>query len=281
MTNLDFRSSPLPPTRFGVRPRPRVPPTAPPPSVRPRSAGFQPAVSPTSSRPRRSVRRAPAGWQPAIQQTRGLRYDVGATPPGEPPTALDFRIRHLESGIPILTPPYSILTPDWVGRRCAGAAHPAARQRGPTYSAGKPAHSKRCATDRAFDPRTSVWSAAACCRFLLGGTAYQAVVGSNLLPTRLGERPRPRVPLTAPPPSVRPRSAGFQPAVSPTSSRPRRSVRRAPAGWKPAIQQTRGLRYASTHRRLPAFGIRYLASGIWHPASPFSLLPPRFSLLTG
>jgi len=47
-------------------------------------------------------------------------------------------------------------------------------------------------------PCAWVWSAVACCRFLPGGTAYQAVVGGNLPPTRFGERTRSRVLPTAP-----------------------------------------------------------------------------------
>jgi len=61
------------------------------------------------------------------------------------------------------------------------APPPATPQRGPTDSAGQPAHSRRFATDRALDSRVSVWSAAACCRFSApGGTAYRAVLGGNL-----------------------------------------------------------------------------------------------------
>ncbi len=249
----------------------------PPRSVRPRSAGFQPAVSRTSSRPRRAVRRAPAGWKPALRQTGSLRYaSTHRRLPAFGIRYLASGIRHPASGIwhlasaptPQRRPVGALQTLREVGRRCAGAAHPAARQRGPTDSAGKPAHSKRCATDRAFDPRASVWSAAACCRFFLrearptrpssAATCHRP--GSASARTRARRQRRP-------PRSVRPRSAGFQPAVSRTSSRPRRAVRRAPAGWKPALRQTGSLRYASTHRRLPAFGIRYLASGIRHPAS--------------
>ena len=83
-----------------------VPPTALPPSAR--SAGCQPAVSPTSSRPQPVVCPAPAGWKPAIRQTRGLRY--GAAP-----------------------------------------------QRGPTDSAGQPAHCPRFVVEGAPVLRGSVW----------------------------------------------------------------------------------------------------------------------------
>jgi len=44
---------------------------------------------------------------------------------------------------------------DWVGRRCVGVAHPAATQRGPTESAGKPAHSTRFAIDQALALRSA------------------------------------------------------------------------------------------------------------------------------
>jgi hypothetical protein len=64
--------------------------------------------------------------------------------------------------------------PPEVGRRCAGAVQAAAPQRGLTESAGKPAHSTRFATDRAPAPRTSVWSAAACCRFPAPGGRHRS-----------------------------------------------------------------------------------------------------------
>jgi hypothetical protein len=94
-------------------------------------------------------------------------------------------------------------------------------------------------------------------------------------PRLVPNRPCPRVPPTAPPPSVRLRSASGQPAVSPACAAPSRQADRLPVGGTAACQSA--LRGQASRPPLPisVSGIRHPVSGIRHLAS--GICPPSHS----
>jgi len=144
---------------------------------------------------------------------------------------------------------------------------PAAPQRGPTDSAGKPAHSIRSAIHGALDRRASVWTAAACGRFsTLASGLPSPASGSSLLPPRFSL-------LTSDWAGRRCVGADRRPGRSP-------ALPTAPASRRTPYAP----RFTGRSIHAPAFGLRPLATAFRSspPASGIRPppLPPHSSLLT-
>jgi hypothetical protein len=201
-----------------------------------RAPASRPACAKRSAAGRRIPDASQRIWRTPHAPTMGPHH-----PPASGIRHQASAIRHPVSGIRHPSSPSSLLTSDSVGRRCVGAIHPAAPQRGPTarqrlecgcllpISAGRTANLAVVGLPAGRQ--------AATCRRLDSGSAHFP----RVLPT---------VPLSSPD------SAGL----------PAHSTRSAPhlaldprAGFRSALPA--GIRY-------PVSGIRHLASGIRYPLRP-------------
>jgi hypothetical protein len=138
VSNLLYRRLPVGETADGQwARRPKAPASRPACAKRSRQAGALHALRKVGRRCVGAAHTAAAQRGPTARQ----RLDCGRLRPLFPASHRTFgiRLRYPASGIrhpasvfPRLTPHSSLLTSDSVGRRCVGAAHTAAAQRGPT-----------------------------------------------------------------------------------------------------------------------------------------------------